>query len=683
MARELRAVDFTPIDQPRDLQEARPLIGDDRALIRFALIIGGVLMLWRLYVACISHVIWEESHFVVSGRHFGLAYPDIPGGFAWLSRLITLVFGWHVLPLRLVSLAIATAIPWGVYFMATPVVSRRSAIWAAIVAMLMPTVTMNGTVYYPEGSLQLLLALMCGCLLRAFKDPDALKWWIWAGITAMAGILVHYRFLVPGLAAIAYLLANREGRKLWGRPGIYIVGALGFAGLMPSIVYNATHGWPAIEFHVVNRVVIDPNPKHILSLLETQIALTTPVFFAALCAAANRTLFREGDKPVAFLGYQSVVIFLFYCLQAIVNKKIMPHWPFMAYVPLLACVPDTLIAFAARAVTPAGRRVRAALIALGPILGLMLGGVATAYQYLYVHSAEIPYPLRQANILKNEDYSLLEPDLAAADARARQRFGPDVVWATSGHITAVHLEFPARGKPRDLYTLDEPYDVLTSRFVVARHDWGLDRAALMQKQAGKGVVLAIIEPSYVFHDPEQVKFFEAICQDFDDIEPFRISTLPPGRTAIDLYTARVRATPDPALLKAPCPLVPSLYIAHPLRGQFVDVKDHSQYFGIAADPKGVAKVDVMIDHKVAAPTRFGLNPPEFQTPDMLRWAPGWPKLQYDFQFPKGSLTVGQHVLTIRATRPDGSTVESDPRILYVTRGKGLPSYFEKPGPVYK
>jgi hypothetical protein len=91
----------------------------------------------------------------------------------------------------------------------------------------------------------------------------------------------------------------------------------------------------------------------------------------------------------------------------------------------------------------------------------------------------------------------------------------------------------------------------------------------------------------------------------------------------------------------------------------------------------------MIDHKVAAPTRFGLNPPEFQTPDMLRWAPGWPKLQYDFQFPKGSLTVGQHVLTIRATRPDGSTVESDPRILYVTRGKGLPSYFEKPGPVYK
>ena len=681
MARTSKAPKSTPAAPPPPAFVTPPLIGDDRALLRCALILGGAVMLWRLYVACISHVIWEESHFVVSGRHLGLAYPDIPGGFAWLSRLVTLIFGWHVLPLRLVSLAIATAIPWAVYFMATPVVSRRSAIWAAIIAILLPTVTMNGTVYYPEGSLQFLLALMCGCLLRAFQDPDRLKWWLRAGLVAMAGILVHYRFLVPGLAAVAYLALNRDGRTLWTKPGIYIVGALGFLGLVPSILYNATHGWPAIEFHVVNRVKIDPDPRHVLGLLETQIGLTTPVFFAALCGAAITSLTRDRNKPVAFLGYQSTVVFLFYCLQAIVNKKIMPHWPFMAYVPLLACVPDTLIAFAAKARGPVTRRVRFGLITVGPVLCLILALVVTYYQYLYVHSTQIPYPLRQMNVLKNENYALLEPDLAAADARAKQRFGPDVVWATSGHITAVHLEFPASGKPRDLYTLDEPYDVLTSRFVVARHDWGLDRAALMRKEAGKGVVLALIEPSYVFHDPEQVKFFEAICQDFDDIEPFRIATLPPGRTAIDLYTARVRATPDASRLDAPCPLVPSLYIAHPLRGQFVTTKDKSHYFGIAANARGVSKVDVLIDHQFAAPTTFGGNTAEFETPQMLKWAPGWPNLQYDFTFPPGSLKVGQHVLTIRATRPDGTTVESDPRILYVTKGKGLGSYFEKPGPV--
>ena len=680
MVKDLKAIEFTALDEPYALDEARPLIGDERALARFAIILGGVFLVWRLYVACISNVIWEESHFVVSGHHLALAYPDIPGGFAWLSRLITLIFGWHVLPLRIVSAAITTAIPWAVYFMATPVVSHRNAIWAAIVATLLPTVSMNGTVYYPEGSLQLLLALMCGSLLRAFKDPDTLKWWFWAGVTAMAGILVHYRFLVPGLAAIAYLALNREGRRLWTRPGIYIVGAIGFLGLVPSLIYNATHGWPAIAFHVVNRVKIDPNPRHVLGLVETQIGITTPVFFAALCAAAYGGLTRDRDKPVAFLAYQSVFIFLFYCLQAIVNKKIMPHWPFMAFVPLLACVPDVLIAFHAKATTLSGRRLRTALIALGPIMSLIIGVAATGYQYLFVHSAEIPYTWRQANIMKNENYSALEPDLAAADARAKQRFGPDVVWATSGHVTAVHLEFPALGKPRQFYTLNEANDEMT-RFVVARQDWGLDRDALMKKEAGKGVVLAILDPTYVYHDPDQLPFFEDLCKSFDEIEPFRISSLSPGRNAIDFYTARVRATPLPAVPNGPCPFLPSLYIAHPTRGQFITTHDDGQYFGIAADAKGVKQVDVMIDHRFAAPTRFGLQPKEFPTPDVLKWSPGWPLLQYDFHFPAGSLTPGQHVLTIRATRPDGTTVESDPRILYVTRNKGLASYFEKLGPV--
>ncbi|MGZ3299128.1 MAG: glycosyltransferase family 39 protein, partial [Asticcacaulis sp.] len=246
MAKQLSDLDFTPLDEARPLGEFRPLIGDERALIRMALILGGVLMVWRLYVACISNVIWEESHFVVSGQHLGLAYPDIPGGFAWLARLITTIFGWHVLPLRIVSLLIATAIPWSVYFMATPVVSRRNAIWAAIIAMLLPTATMNGTVYYPEGALQLLLALMLGCLLRAIQSPAGYKWWLWSGVVAMAGLLIHYRFLVPGIAAVVYLLATPEGRAQWRKPGIYIVGVMGMIGMLPAILYNASHDWPAI-----------------------------------------------------------------------------------------------------------------------------------------------------------------------------------------------------------------------------------------------------------------------------------------------------------------------------------------------------------------------------------------------------------------------------------------------------
>ena len=52
-------------------------------------------------------------------------------------------------------------------------------------------------------------------------------------------------------------------------------------------------------------------------------------------------------------------------------------------------------------------------------------------------------------------------------------------------------------------------------------------------------------------------------------------------------------------------------------------------------------------------------------PALLKYDPNWPNLQYDFKFPKGSLVSGEHKLSIRATRTDGTTFDSDPRTLYV------------------
>src|SRR5690606_30733978 len=97
------------------------------------------------------------------------------------------------------------------------------------------------------------------------------------------------------------------------------------------------------------------------------------------------------------------------------------------------------------------------------------------------------------------------------------------------HILAVRLEFPAP-EGRRLYTLDSPDDVYLNRFVVARQDWKLDRESLFAQQAGKGVVLVLTEPSYIYHEfmpdtpvkslingrsPDTVGFYTDICKSFD------------------------------------------------------------------------------------------------------------------------------------------------------------------------
>ncbi len=659
--------------QPMGAQKR--LVGDDDALLRAGLILLAVMTVWRFVIGLISHVIWEESHFVVSGEYLALGYPDIPAGFPWLARLITTVFGWQIWPLRIVGLAIATAIPFAVYFSATPITTRRNAIWAAICVLLLPPSALNGTIFYPEGALQLLLVLLCGCLLRAVDEetpPEAsffqrYKWWIWAGVCAGLGQLVHFRFLVPGLAFVVYMLINRRGRALWATPGPYITAAIGLIGLLPAIIYNASEGWPAVEFHVINRPHFDPSPGHILSFLSTQIAIVTPLFFVALCAAAKVSLANDRDKPGTLLGYQAVIIFVFYIFQATVNKKVMPHWPFMAYLPLLPYVPGVLIAFADKAMSSGGRFVRGALIATGPLLALVIGVAASIYQWEYRHSAELPYTERTHNILQNENYLLAEPDLAAATARAQARFGPDIAWATTGHRTAVHLEFPGAGKPgRRIYTLGEPYDEV-ARFVVARRDWGLDLGALQKDRAGKGVVIILDEPDYLLHEDESMAMYETLCRSFEDIEPFKVTALPPGRTLLSLYTAKVRQTPLASLPKGPCPLIPQLYLANPQPGHFITVKDNKQHYGIAVDPIGITHVDIMIDHKPVVAANYGIDDKGFHAPAFVNYDPNYPKVQFTFTFPKGSLTPGEHVMSLMATRTDGSKVEGAMRTVYVTK----------------
>ena len=652
---------FVALDAERPVLGAQsPLIGDDRRLIRLCLGAGAVLFVWKLYIAATYPVLWDEAHFAVSGAHPDLGYPDIPAGFPWLARVVTAMAGWNVLPLRLMALLISAAIPLAVHFMAEPVVGRRNAIWAAIVSLVVPAVAMNGGIFYPESGLQLLLALMCGCLIRAV-GRDGLKWWIWTGVVAALGLLVHFRFVIAGLGVGVFLAADPLGRRQWRKPGLYAAGGIALVGLLPSLIYNAANAWPAIQFHILNRPRFAFSLNYLMGFMATQIFMGGFVLFAAMAAAARREIKDSRNTAGAVLVWVGVAIFAFYALQAPFNKKIMPHWPWLAFVPLIAFVPATLIRYTDSAFTLTDRRFRSALVALGPLVTILMAGGFTYTAFAQAHGVPLPEGLTTATNTKSENWSLLIPDATKAEATARARFGGDPAWVTNGHAQAVHLEFP--GTQRHVYTLDNPDDIAT-RFVVARHKWGLDRSALRRDRAGQGVVLILQSPEFVYHEAEQAGFYAEICTLFADVRRESTTILPPGQMEFAIYTARVREAPE-AGGGQPCGLLPQAYIARPALGDTLKVKDKGHYFGMAADPKGVKSVDILIDGRVVTQARYGLDPDGVRAPKLLAYDPNYPKVQYDFDFPQGSLTKGKHVLTVVATRGDGSTFSSDPRPVLV------------------
>jgi hypothetical protein len=641
-----------------------PLFGGDRGLIAAILVLGAVIAAWKAGIAMTGNVIWEEAHFVMLGQHPDFGYADVPAGWPLLARIVTAVFGPSPTALRLVTLALAQAIPFAIYFLARAVVPRREALWAALISLIFLPLTASGTIYYPEGALQLLLALMLGSLIRAVRQ-DRMGWWIATGACAALGLVIHYRFVLAGAGVLAFALLSRDGRRMWLRPGFWLAGLIALAGLLPGLIYNIREGWPVWAYQVSNRPggTGGPQFKYASALIQAQIAAASPVFFVGLVAAVLDAVrrARRGETAAGLLFWAGAAVFGVYLAAAPFSKQMMPHWPFLAYVAWIPFLPGVLIRFVDRAKGPVRRGLRQALVALGPLFTLAAALAVTVFEVAWANPALLPPAHRGALFMELEDWRLVQPALLRGQAAARKAFGGEPVLAASGHIPALRLEFP--GPPgRRLYALGDPYDQFT-RFTVQRRQWALDAQALRRDHAGQGVVIVLPEPSYLYHTPPEADFRKGLCAAFDDIAPVETVELPPGRVAVEVYVARVRAHPQAA--QGRCALFPRLYIAQPTRGANLKAGKAYQGFGVAADPAGVARVEVLLDGQAAAEARYGLDPPGGRVSDALAFDPAYPKVQFDYVLPAERMTRGAHRLSLRATRSDGSVLQGAPRTIYV------------------
>ena len=639
---------------------ARPLFSDDRALLRAVLIAWAVLTLWKAWLAASTNVLWEEAHFFVAGMHPDLAYPDVPAGWPLFARGVELVFGPSVLALRLAGLAVAQLIPLGVWFLGRPMVGPRQALWAALLSMLLPPLGVSGTIFYPEGALQLLTAVLLGAAVRAISS-GGIGWWALTGIAGGLGLFTHFRFGVVGLGVGLFALLTADGRGLWRRPGFWLAGVLAAAGLVPALLYNIREDWPSVAFHAVNRHIWTWYPQGLLLHLGEQLLLCTPAFFLGLCGAAVLAwrAWRAGDARAGLVLWTAATVFLAFTVISPFYRTRLPHWPFLAYPGLIVFLPAVLIGFVDRARNAAGRQGRAALIALGgPLFALAGAAGVSAYDLAWAHPERVPETLRPQLQTQMEDWRGLEPALQAASDSARSRFEGDPALATAGHIPAARLEFP--GETRSVFALNDPYDEQT-RFRTMRTAWGPDEAALSQTRAGQGVVLALPEPSYLYHAPEEVAFRRRLCRRFEAIQLERVVELPPGRTAVGLFTARIRPElgPEPAS----CALLPQVYVARPARAEAIEAG--TNFFGAAADRTGVRRVEVLVDGRVVSQARVGLDPPGGRVDPVLAYDPAYPRVQFDFQLPP-ELKPGAHRLSTRVTTGDGRVIEGGARTIYVT-----------------
>jgi 4-amino-4-deoxy-L-arabinose transferase-like glycosyltransferase len=148
---------------------------------------------------------------------FGLHTLRSPG-YPTLIAAVYLLFGPHLLPLRLVEAAIGVLSVGLIGVVGARLFGRTAGLISAALAALHPVLAFLPTIQYSENTLVLVVVLAFAAVFTALRRGDT---WRWAVAGALWGVALLTRpntmFALPGLA-IGLLFALRRARRPWWAP---------------------------------------------------------------------------------------------------------------------------------------------------------------------------------------------------------------------------------------------------------------------------------------------------------------------------------------------------------------------------------------------------------------------------------------------------------------------------------
>ncbi|BCT91216.1 membrane protein [Lysobacter helvus] len=632
-------------EQPAGGRRAEDHLAGDLAQAqarRVFLACWGIVVLLKLAIVARLPLFVDEAFYWQEGRHLALAYSDLPGLTAWLTRLGTEVVGSNAFGVRWPFLVLAAALPWLVVRVARlgarvgddaadATLSVRA--WqAGTLAVLLPLAGTLGMLALPDVPLAFatLLCLHAGArLLRRVDAGAALE----LAIGLAIGALSHYRFIaVIGVGAVA-LLALPAGRVVLRDARVWVALVLGALAWAPLLLWNLGHGDAGLRFQLVDR-----HPWHFhldgLWFVVVQAVITTPLLFAALAHAGWRGWNGHGAPSPVFARYCALlgaVLVLGFCALGFFadDERVSFHWPLAGYFALLPLVPATLAQW------PRAWR-RATWLLAGAGLAALL-----AY-YIVVSSADMRARFAAAKWYPS---NFAGWDTLADAVRSKRAGMPG-----NTRIVADNFKIGAELG----FALDDPRIAVLPHPLNGHHGrapqlsvWNL--LAEDRKQLGAQPLLLVVGASEVRYR-DLLSRYHALCD--------LVGPLPkPQGVSIDHGRQRFLLFAMPAQrAEGPCTTPAMAWIDTPKSGVRV-----SRDFEVAGwafkDGVGLARVEVTLDGQVIGVADYGQADPGIAAFWGVSNDPAHPYVAYTAQVRAGAVSPGLHWLGLRLIGRDGSVEE--------------------------
>lgn len=474
-----------------------------------------LLLCWQL------PLFGDEAFYWLESRHPAPAYDDVPGLLPWLIALSTGLLGEGALAIRLPALLLswATLI---LLFRAVAALADPLTAWRGLLlASLPPIMGMNGVMALPDAGINLAVVL---CLLGAQRELSGRSAGsAWLALGVLVGVLAHYRFALPLMAALLALACAPSLRPLLATRVVVPVVLAALLGLAPLVWHAVIQGGRGLAFQFAERHPFRFQPELLGDPLLQAVAVGPPLYLLLLWAGWRA---RRGVPALAVWGLWGLCLVALYWLLGpwVDSARSRVHWPAPAYLAL--AVP---LALAWPSLAPGWRRT-----------GWAFGGLSCALGTGYLlwvallPGSLVGSPLYPHNFLG-------APRLASALESRLQSLPREAPLAVDHFLLAAQLEqrLAERGEARPVYVLDHPQNAKHGR---QRELGRMGRDALAFEAARDVQGLLVVEPA-ALPMRQRAEWMWQLCQRYPTLEWLDELWLDRGGKRYVLYRMPAAGTP--------------------------------------------------------------------------------------------------------------------------------------------
>lgn len=363
---------------------------------------GAMAHVWMLGVGSPLELSGDEAHYWEWSRRPALSYYSkgplvayiIAISRVFLATWSESIVGTELLAVRIPAVMLSMLTAVGLFKLTLDVLGRSKLALAAVaLTFTMPIFVAGSMLMTIDAPFVCAWTWTLVLLLRAVRRDERSSW-LAAGVLIALGILAKYTMVLIFPAFGLYLLTEPAARRFLRRPGPYVAMAVGFLGFVPPVIWNAQHDWVSFR-HVAGQAGLADgpgfSPQGVLVYVGGQAGVVNALWLVGMIWGLVDIWRKpvdpqaEGHEPraIRLMCWAAAVPWVVFLLFSPVTK-VQPNWPVVALIGNLVILVLWLTR-RLRLPTLGERRLARAFVAVGIVLGALMGGI--------MHRSELLYPV--------------------------------------------------------------------------------------------------------------------------------------------------------------------------------------------------------------------------------------------------------------------------------------------------